>query len=260
MKKIILIAAIALLLVACPAFATPAPDDVKSDKLTEVIGIEPASSGGEGEPLKSANTGETGDIKSVPGIGEKKAESASVGAKGELAAISEELNSEVRNISELRGVIKAKRDALKAQAVSLRAELKTIRENNNRVRTAVHALLAMENLTGGIGKNVSALARGFDNSVQAREQLEEKLQSRNSIIKTLLGGDETAANELAKELNITDEKLAELRSLGAQCNCSDDVKTELKSQIAEVEAEQARLKELVKAEKADKGWFGWLFK
>jgi len=259
MKKIILIAAIAMLLVACPAFATPAPG-VNSGKVAEIGIVESASSGGEGEPLKSANTGETGDIKSVPGIGEKKAESASVGAKGELAAISEELNSEVRNISELRGVIKAKRDALKAQAVSLRAELKTIRENNNRVRTAVHAFLAMENLTGGIGKNVSALARGFDNSVQAREQLEEKLQSRNSIIKTLLGGDETAANELAKELNITDEKLAELRSLGAQCNCSDDVKTELKSQIAEVEAEQARLKELVKAEKADKGWFGWLFK
>ena len=255
MKKLFLILFVALALVACPAFATPAPTD-KSGNITEVPGMESAGSGGEGAPLKTANTGSTGDIRSA----QETSSDENIVQNLTVEQIRERIQEKVENLTQLKDSIAAKKQQLQDELEGLRAELKQLRENQNRVRTAVHALLSMENLTGGIGKNVSAIARDFNNSIQSRGLLEERIQNRNFIVRMLFGGDEVAAAGLAKELNISDEKLANLQLLHDQCNCTADVKAELKSQIDDVEAEQARLKELVRVEKADKGWFGWLYK
>ncbi|MFY1644910.1 hypothetical protein ACK11Z_14360, partial [Methanoculleus bourgensis] len=39
------------------------------------------------------------------------------------------------------------------------------KRDQNQVRLAVHTLLAAENRTGGIGRNISVIAREFNNSV-----------------------------------------------------------------------------------------------
>jgi len=165
-----------------------------------------------------------------------------------------------RNETELRSMIAERREALKNEIAGLRTELREMEENRNRVRLAVHSLIAMENLTGGIGKNVSAIAREFNNSIRTREQQEERIQNRNGIMRVLLGGDEVAAEQLARDLNITEERLQQLRTLRERCDCSAEVKTIIQEQIQEMEQEQTRLRLLANKEKADTGLFGWLWK
>ncbi|MFH0830118.1 MAG: hypothetical protein V1887_03080 [Candidatus Aenigmatarchaeota archaeon] len=165
-----------------------------------------------------------------------------------------------RNETELRSMIAERREALNNEIAGLRTELREMEENRNRVRLAVHALLAMENLTGGIGKDVSTIAREFNNSVRTREQQEERIQNRNGIMRVLLGGDEVAAEQLAQDLNMTQERLQQLRTLRERCECSAEVKAIIQEQIQEMEQEQTRLRLLVNNEKADIGLFGWLWK
>jgi len=128
------------------------------------------------------------------------------------------------------------------------------------VRLAVHALLAMENLTGGIGRNVSQIAREFNNSAQATIRAEERIQTRNMLMSFFFGGDEQAAEEMEQEVNRNRERIQELKRLMQECECEEEVKAMLQEQIQNMEQEQNRIQELAQNEKKSKGIFGWLWK
>lgn len=132
-------------------------------------------------------------------------------------------------------------------------------ERGNVISQTVHALLAVENRTGGIGKNISVIAREFNNSIQTRLQLEDRISNRSAIMKFLFGGDRAAAGELDRELNSTDVEIQKLQRLRGQCNCTSDVAAQLQTQITAMQQEQARLRNISQMAKADKGLFGWLF-
>jgi len=117
----------------------------------------------------------------------------------------------------------------------------------------------MENLTGGIGRNISTIAREFNNSIMATIRAEERIRTRNAFMRLFFGGDREAANEIEKEINRTSTKLRMLKKLKEQCNCTAEVKELLQEQIQQIEQEQTRLRELAEKEKKDKGIFGWLF-
>ncbi len=154
-----------------------------------------------------------------------------------------------RNVSELKKIIKEKQ-----------SKLGNISRNQNRIRLAVHALLAMENITGGIGPQVSEIAREFNNSMQATIKSEEKIQARNQIVRFFAGGDYKAAQEIEQEINQSRVKVQELKRLREECNCTDEVKAMMQEQIQNMEQEQSRLSELAEQEKQNKGLFGWLWK
>jgi len=168
--------------------------------------------------------------------------------------------TKARNKDELKQMIQEKKDELKEELNQLRAQQKEIHQNQNQVRVAVHALLAMENLTGGIGKNVSAIAREFNNSVQSTIRAEEKIQNRNALVKMFIGGDEDAANEIEQEVTQNQERIQELTQLMEQCDCDEEVKAILQEQIQNMEQEQTRLQQLAQNEKQNKGIFGWIWK
>jgi len=115
----------------------------------------------------------------------------------------------------------------------------------------------MENLTGGIGKNISQIAREFNNSIQATIKVEGRIQSRSSLIKFFMGGDEEAAEEMEQEVNQNRLRIQELRRLMEKGDCEKEVKAMLQEQIQEMEGEQNRLQKLAQREKKDKGLFGW---
>lgn len=165
-----------------------------------------------------------------------------------------------KNVTELKEIIREKENQLSQELEKMERREQNIYKNQNRVRIAVHTLLAMENLTGGIGRNVSAIAREFNNSVKNTTALETKVQERDSITKFFLGGDQKAVDELERTLNKTAERIQDLKQLKATCDCSDEVKAVLQEQIASMEMEQARLTQLVNAEKKNTGILGWLFK
>ncbi|MCX6819487.1 MAG: hypothetical protein NT129_05840 [Candidatus Aenigmarchaeota archaeon] len=164
------------------------------------------------------------------------------------------------NASELGQMIQQRQQEMNQEMQGLGEGQQKIYQNQNRVRVAVHALLAMENLTGGIGRNISQIAREFNNSVQATIRAEEKIQTRNFIFSFFFGGDEQSAGEMEQEVNRNRERIQELKQLMNQCSCSDEVKAMMQEQIQNMEQEQNRLQEMSQEQLKSKGLLGWLWK
>ncbi|MBW3011947.1 hypothetical protein KY311_02080 [Candidatus Woesearchaeota archaeon] len=179
---------------------------------------------------------------------------------GEVVVDSTRTYTMARNVSQLRDMIQERKREQQQEVQQIRAEKRELIQNANRVRLAVHALLAMENLTGGIGKNVSAIARDFNNSIMARMQLEEQIQNRSRFSRFFMGGDWDSAKQLQRDLNQTQLRLQRLEQLKENCTCSEDVKALMQEQIQLMHMERDRLRELSDDELGKKGMFGWLFR
>lgn len=164
------------------------------------------------------------------------------------------------NAEQLREMIQNRQQEMNQESEQLGEQTRAVYQNQNRVRLAVHALLAMENLTGGIGRNVSAIARDFNNSVQATIRAEERIENRNWLTKFFAGGDEEAAEDIELEVNSNQARIQELKRLMQDCECDEEVKAMMQQQIQNMEQEQNRLMQKSQEEKKNKGLFGWLWK
>lgn len=172
----------------------------------------------------------------------------------------EKERTRAKNATDLQEMLQARQQEMNQEIQQLRAQEQNIYHNQNRVRLAVHALLGMENLTGGIGKNISEIANQFNNSVQATIRAEEKIQQRSQLTKFFVGGDTDAADEINQEVQQNQVRLQKLDQLREQCECDKPVRQMLQEQIQGMKQEQTRLQELVQNEKQNKGLFGWLFR
>jgi hypothetical protein len=129
--------------------------------------------------------------------------------------------------------------------------------DRNRARLAVHVLLAAENRTGGIGENISAIARELNNSVQATARAEERIQARHTFMRFLFGGDADAARLIEGEVQQNRERAAALRFAVGSCTCDEETRTMLREQIRTIEQEQERLLMLADAERRHRGLLQW---
>ncbi|MFH0831624.1 MAG: hypothetical protein V1886_02040 [archaeon] len=182
--------------------------------------------------------------------------------KASAAMIRERVEEEIgaRNISELKIMIAERKQKMEMQRVGMDKKEQKVYANQNAVRTAVHALLAVRNLTGGIGKNVSAIAVEFNNSVQNTIKAEAKIEKRSKIARIFFGGDDSAAEEIEANVEQNKLRIENMNQLMDNCNCSAEVKAVMQEQVQNMELEQARLKQVAKAEVKSKGILGWLFK
>jgi len=175
--------------------------------------------------------------------------------------IRERLKAKVQNATQLMERINDLEEEYGQEIKNYGQAKKLVFENQNRVRVAVHALLGAENLTGGIGKQVSEIAREFNNSVENTTNAEEKIHSRDWFSRFFFGGDEVAAADIEAELEQNKARLQNLTNLLEECtDCDEEVRVMLQEQIQNLNQEQERLGELAKAEKGNKGLFGWLWK
>jgi len=137
-------------------------------------------------------------------------------------------------------------------------------KNQNQVRTAVHSLLEMKDIIGGIGSEVSQIAQEFNNSVQSTIKAEERIEKRNRIVRFFAGGDEEAAELIEQEVNRNRERIEQLNQLREQCDCEGEIEAMLQEQIQNMEQEQERLQQLAQGEKQHKWLLGrfsnWLKK
>ena len=162
--------------------------------------------------------------------------------------------------TQLQEMVQQKQQAMIQEIEGKSEKEQKVYQNQNQVRMAVHTLLAMEDLVGGIGKNVSQIARQFNNSVQATIIAEEKIQTRSRFRRFFAGGDKSSAEEIEQEVNQNRLRIQELKQLHEQCDCDDEIKAMMQEQIQSMEQEQNRLQELAQKEKKSKGMFGWLWK
>ncbi len=168
-----------------------------------------------------------------------------------------------RNTTELKQQIQERKQEMKNELESMPEKEQKVYRNQNMVREAVHNLLGMRDLLdqkGGIGQNVSEIAREFNNSVQSTIIAEEKIDKRSVILRILVGGDEESAEEIEQEVISNKERIQELKILKEQIREDEELKQVLQEQIQQMEQEQNRLQELAQKEKKSKGLFGWLFK
>lgn len=159
--------------------------------------------------------------------------------------------------TELKQIIQEKKQEMQEEVEEIRVEYKEIYQNQNQVKLTVHSLLASEELMGGIGPQVSEIAQGFNNSVQATLLAEDKINSKSRFVKLFTGGDSEAAEEITQEVNINRERIRTLNQLMEQCECDEEVRNMIQEQIMNTEQEQNRLEELADGEKEKKGLFGW---
>lgn len=148
----------------------------------------------------------------------------------------------------------------KLSNVSNRDKLKVF-QNQNQVREAVMNLLTLReagNFSGGIGQNISVIAREFDNSVNKTVAAEEKIKQRTGLMRLLFGGDEKAANTLQAELNKNRVRLQQLERV--QADLDPEYQPFFEEQLQLMEQEQTRLQELAWNETTERGLLGWLFK
>ena len=238
----------------------------ETDVQEDDVGIESSSlKGGVQNPEAGSNDTE---LDQGAGQGQETATEVTTQNKGEETQIKTEQKEQVqtqqreqaKDVDELKQMIQQRKQEMEQELIGLENKQGKVYQNQNTVRLAVHALLAMENLSGGIGKQVSEIARGFNNSVQSTINAEEKIERRGGIARFFTGGDSDAAEEIEQEVVKNQEKIKELKQLKEQCECDDEVKAVMQEQIQNMGLEQARLKELAEGERKSKGLFGWLWK
>ena len=128
--------------------------------------------------------------------------------------------------------------------------------NPNQVREAAHAMIALETRAGGIGPQVSEIARTFNNSAGTSEQLQNRIENRDFISAFLFGGDKDAATQMTA---LTVQNRAAIQTLQNLMNSADldaDTKAALEQQIQVMQAEQDRLDALAAQAQAQHGLFG----
>ncbi|HEX3001211.1 MAG TPA: hypothetical protein VHN82_02410 [Methanoregula sp.] len=165
-----------------------------------------------------------------------------------------------RDTAREREKIRSDRNALNAtlrNATPVRAGWTT---TGNDVWLAVHTLLAMENIMGGIGPQVSAVAREFNNSAQQSWQLEERIRNRDMVSRFFFGGDQVSAAELDRLIVSNQNRIRQIEQLMADDSLDQETRTMLQEQLAIMEQENTRLGQVSSAEQQNRGIFGWLGK
>jgi len=130
-------------------------------------------------------------------------------------------------------------------------------KNPNEVRDAVHSLLAIENHTGGIGQQVSVIAREFNNSANTSQQYKNQIKNRDTISRFFFGGDWQAATELANLAAQNQGRINEIESLMNSTSIDAETRSMMEEQLDLLQKNVDLDQQLSTLEKQDRGIFGW---
>lgn len=206
-----------------------------------------------GEKQKFERTGSTTEASStrpsIKGGDDEQEIDLELEDGGTLATSNDDLNKK----------IEVRKHQLEQEVASSSPDHQEIVANANEVRLAVHALLASKDLIGGIGQQVSEIAKHVNDSVASTTNAEAKIQSRGFLIRLLFGGDTTSAEVIAQEAVQNQARIDSLTTLLAQANISADLKATLTAQITALTDAQVRLQALAEKEKSAWGLFSWRF-
>jgi hypothetical protein len=185
-----------------------------------------------------------------------------------LEAVKERIELELEDdedvassLEDLKQRIEERKQELEDEEASTTPKFRNAMKNANEVRLAVHTLLASKDLLGGIGQQVSEIAKRMNDSVATTTNAEAQIASRGFLAKLFFGGDKKAAEAISKETERNQESVAKLTELLNQANLSADIKVALQARITALEETQARFQALAEKEQNLWGLFSWrLFK
>jgi len=163
------------------------------------------------------------------------------------------------SFDDLKLKIESRKHELDDEEASSTSRTRDIVKNANPVRLAVHSLLASKDLLGGIGAQISVIAREMNDSVASTTNAEAQAQSRGFLAHLFFGGDRVAADVIAKEVAANEVRIADLKKLLGEANVPADIQATLSAQITALETAQVRLAALAQREEKLWGLFSWRF-
>ncbi len=155
--------------------------------------------------------------------------------------------------------VEERKHELDDEEASTTPKLRKVMKNANEVRLAVHALLASKELLGGIGPQVSEIARHMNDSVATTTSAEARIESRGFLAKLFFGGDKKASKDISKAVERNGENIAKLTELLNSANLSAEVKAILETQLTAMQAQQTRLQDVAAGQAKLWGFFSWRF-
>ena len=164
-----------------------------------------------------------------------------------------------RLFEQFKQSIELRKQELDQEEASTTIADREVVKNSNPVRLAVHALLSSRSLIGGIGPEVSQIAKEVNDSVATTTVAETKIQSRGFLTRILFGGDSTSADVISRSVARNHVNIVKLTDLLNQASTTADVKVALETQITALADAQARLQALAEKEQKQWGFFSWRF-
>jgi hypothetical protein len=131
--------------------------------------------------------------------------------------------------------------------------------NENRVRTAVHALLAAEDLIGPMGQQVRLVAHTMGTEHDRAVEEEGAINGRGFFARFFFGGDREHAGELAEIATTLRARIEELRELLDDQAVPAEVRAELQTQLENALRELDRIETRANEELTRWGLFSWRF-
>jgi hypothetical protein len=175
-----------------------------------------------------------------------------------LNKIQANVRAKINNAQQLRQQIQLHKQELQDEMKQLKTKSRKVLQNQNQVREAVHALLASEDLVGGIGRKISEIAQEFNNSVDRTIEAESEIRGKSWLKKIWEGGNKEAGQRIKTQVDLNSDRLKELKELYENFSGSDELKEILKEQIEKIENEMERLDGVANREIKFKGIWGWV--
>lgn len=179
--------------------------------------------------------------------------------KNRLEFDLEDATTSVLSFDQLQQSIEQRKQELDDEEASTTPDLHDVVKNANEVRLAVHTLLASKDLLGGIGQQVSEIAKQMNDSVATTTDAEAHIQSRGFFTRLLFGGDTAAANVISNEVAQDQQNIAKLTDLLNQASTTPEVKAVLTAQIDAMQAQITRLQDVATSQAKLWGLFSWRF-
>ena len=178
-------------------------------------------------------------------------------AKEKAQAKKEEKVAKAKSMKEVKKMSEDKKKELDKELEGKGAAEREVLGKQNRVRIAVHTLLAMEGMEGGIGPEVSKIARDFNNSSKKTEASEIKIKEKSPFYRFFTGGEKESAQVLLAEVKSNEERIAKLKKLRDKISPKKkEIRDKISEQINIIGEEQSRLAKLAESESKARGLFG----
>jgi hypothetical protein len=162
--------------------------------------------------------------------------------------------------TELHDQIQDRIRQLDQDQLNLSEDRRKVLNQYNNESAFVYTLQNQSDQFGDVGPQLSQYAMQLNISLQTEIQVQERMQSRSSVVRFFVGGDEVAAGELEQETLRTQQRIQEMNQLIQQCSCDPQVRALLQDQLQQMEQQQVQLRQQAQMELQDKGLIGWLWK
>lgn len=180
--------------------------------------------------------------------------------KDRMELLREGTTTVARSAEQLKEMIKTRRMEIKDRLASTSPSGREAFEHASEVSVAVHALLASRDLLGGgIGSQVSEIAKQMNDSVATTTNVEAKLQSRGILSRIFFGGDKKSAEVISAQIEQNKARLQTLTGILSSASTTEEVKATLDAQVQAMQDEQNRLQTVAQGQSKLWGIFSWRF-